>query len=297
MVSKLSKGREAKHLPYALILPGLVLILVILIYPILQGVATSFFRPKGLLPGLGPFVGFDNYSRFLTDREFWNAFRVTLVYVFWCLVGTLSVGLGTALLLNRQFKGRGLARVLMTAPWAVPEVAAALIWIWMLNPDVGIVNLLATKMGLISQNIRWLNQIQWALPTVLVITIWKIFPFSSIVLLTALQSVSDELYEAAAIDGANKFQSFLNVTIPGIRPTLLLLALLVTIWSIKRFALIWITTQGGPVGSTETLVILVYRAAFKFFDLGYAAAIGVVGLSLSLLVTIVFFWLQSRYRD
>jgi len=297
MSIKNQPSRRVEYLPYLLILPGLILILVVLVYPIIQGVATSFFRPKGLLPGAGPFVGLDNYLRLLTDEEFWNALWVTLIYVFWCLVGALSIGLGTALLLNQRFKGRGLARVIMTLPWAVPEVAAALIWIWMLNPDVGIVNLLATRLGLITQHIRWLNQVEWALPTVLVITIWKIFPFSSVVLLTALQSVSDELYEAAAIDGANKFQSFLNITIPGIRPTLLLLALLVTIWSIKRFALIWITTQGGPVGKTETLVIMVYRAAFKFFDLGYAAAIGVVGLCLSILVTVLFFWFQKRYAD
>jgi multiple sugar transport system permease protein len=289
--------RRQSLLPYYMILPGLLLILVILIYPIAQGVITSFFRPKGLLPGLGEFVGLENYGRLLNDESFWNAFRVTIMYVLGCLAGILAMGLATALLLNRRFKGRGVGRVLMTTPWAMPEVAAALIWIWMLNPDVGIVNLLLSRFGLIEQHIRWLNQVEWALPTILVVTIWKLFPLASIVLLAALQGVPEELYEAAAIDGAGALQSFLRITIPGIHSTLLLLALLITVWSIKRFALIWITTQGGPVGRTETLVILVYRSAFKFFDLGYAAAIGVVGLTISILVTIVFFWLQSRYAD
>jgi multiple sugar transport system permease protein len=280
-----------------MILPGLILIFVILIYPIAQGAITSLFRPKGLLPGLGQFVGLENYGRLLGDESFWNAFRVTILYVLGCLVGILSMGLATALLLNRRFRGRGVGRVLMTTPWAMPEVAAALIWIWMLNPDVGIVNLLLSRFGLIEQHIRWLNQVEWALPTILVITIWKLFPLASVVLLAALQGVPEELYEAAAIDGANASQSFLHITIPGIRSNLLLLALLITVWSIKRFALIWVTTQGGPVGRTETLVILVYRSAFKFFDLGYAAAIGVVGLTISILVTIIFFWVQSRYAD
>jgi multiple sugar transport system permease protein len=295
-----TKGRSRRRpimLPYYMILPGLLLILVVLIYPIVQGVITSFYRPKGLLPGFGEFVGLENYGRLVSDESFWNAFRVTIVYVLGCLVGILSIGLATALLLNRRFRGRGVGRVLMTTPWAMPEVAAALIWIWMLNPDVGIVNLLLRRLGLIEQHIRWLNQVEWALPTILLITIWKLFPLASLVLLAALQGVSEELYEAAAIDGAGALQLFRHITLPGIRNTLLLLALLITVWSIKRFALIWITTQGGPVGRTETLVILVYRSAFKFFDLGYAAAIGVVGLTISILVTIIFFWVQSRYAD
>lgn len=292
-----SSRRRAERLPYALVLPALALILVFLILPILLGVGTSLFRPKGLLPGLGTFVGLDNYARLVGDKAFWNSLWVTLVYTAVCLLGTLSVGLGTALLLNGRFEGRVLARVIMTAPWAIPEVAAILIWVWMLNPNYGVVNSIASQLGLISQNIRWLNQVQWALPTVLVITIWKIFPFSTIVLLTALQGVPEELYEVAAIDGAGRLQSFVNVTLPGIRPTLSLLALLVSIWSLKRFSVIWLTTQGGPVGRTETLVILVYRAAFKFFDVGYAAAIGTVGLVLSMVITLLFFWAQKQRAE
>jgi multiple sugar transport system permease protein len=284
-------------LPYLLIFPTLLIILSILIYPIIQGIATSVYRSEGLQPGTGRFVGLDNYLRLLTDKEFWNAVRVTVLYAFWCIVGTLAVGLGTALLLNLRFAGRGLARVIMTLPWAVPEVAASLIWIWMLNPDVGIVNVLATRLGLLTQNIRWLNQIEWALPTMLFVTIWKVFPFSSVVLLTALQAVPEELYEVAAIDGASPVQSFRHVTMPGIRPTLTLLTLLVTIWSLKRFTLIWVMTQGGPVGQTETLGLIVYRTAFKFFDMGYAAAIGVVGLAVSAIVTAVFLWVEQRRTE
>jgi len=290
------RGTE-QHLPYILVLPTLLIILTILIYPIIQGIATSLYRSEGLQPGTGRFVGLDNYLRLLKDKEFWNAARVTVVYAFWCIIGTLGVGLGTALLLNQRFAGRGIARVIMTLPWAVPEVAASLIWIWMLNPDVGIVNVLATRLGLITHNIRWLNQIEWALPTMLFVTIWKVFPFSSVVLLTALQAVPEELYEVAAIDGAGTWHSFRQVTIPGIRPTLTLLTLLVTIWSLKRFTLIWVMTQGGPVGQTETFGLIVYRTAFKFFDMGYAAAIGVVGLAISAIVTAVFLWVEQRRTE
>ena len=288
-----TKHAEAR-LPYLLILPTLVVLVTVLIYPICQGILTSAYRSDGLLPGMGRFVGAANFLRLFYDAEFWNAARVTVTYAFWSIVGTLSVGLGTAVLLHQRFPGRGVARVIITLPWAVPEVATALIWVWMLNPDVGVVNIVATRLGLIAQHIRWLNQVEWALPTMLIVTVWKVFPFSSVVLLTALQAVPEELYEVAAIDGAGRFQSFMHVTLPGIRPMLALLTLLVTIWSLKRFTLIWVMTQGGPVGRTETLGLIVYRTAFKFFDVGYAAAIGVVGLLVSAVITIMFLWLEQR---
>jgi multiple sugar transport system permease protein len=288
-----TKPAEAR-LPYLLILPTLVVILTVLIYPIFQGIVTSLYRSDGLQPGMGRFIGAANFRRLLNDPEFWNAASVTLTYAFWCIVGILGVGLGTALLLHQRFPGRGIARVIMTLPWAVPEVATALIWVWMLNPDVGIVNILAARLGVIAQHIRWLNQVEWALPTMLLVTVWKVFPFSSIVLLTALQAVPEELYEVAAIDGAGRFQAFRHVTLPGIRPTMTLLTLLVTIWSLKRFTLIWVMTQGGPVGRTETLGLIVYRTAFKFFDVGYAAAIGVVGLLVAAAITVLFLWMEQR---
>jgi multiple sugar transport system permease protein len=286
--------RVEARLPYLLILPTLAVILALLVYPIAQGILTSLYRSDGLQPGTGRFVGLEHYRRLLEDQEFWNAARITLAYAFWSIVGSLGVGLGTALLLHQRFPGRGLARVVTTLPWAMPEVATALVWIWMLNPDVGIVNVLATRLGVISHNMRWLNQMEWALPTMLVVTVWKVFPFSAVVLLTALQAVPDELYEVAAVDGAGKLTSFLHVTLPGIRPSLALLTLLVTIWSLKRFTLIWVMTQGGPVGRTETLGLIVYRTAFKFFDLGYAAAVGTVGVLVSAIVTALFLWLERR---
>jgi len=289
-----SWNRKEGYLPYILTFPALIIILVMLIYPIFRGIIISFFDPPGLMPGFGEFVGLENYSRLLQDSNFWISLRTTLIYTICCLVGAVGTGLITALLLNSKFKGRGIARVLMTAPWAIPEVAAVMIWVFMLDPNYGVVNYLMSQAGIIGEYVRWLNQIDTALPTVLFVTIWKIFPFSSIVLLTALQSVPEELYEVAKIDGANLFQTFWNITILSIRPTLMLLSLLVTIWSFKRFSIIWLMTQGGPMRRTESLVVMVYRTAFKFFDTGYAAAIGVLGLVLSLLITTAYFWVQNK---
>ncbi len=163
----------------------------------------------------------------------------------------------------------------------------------MLDPNYGVINYFLKQSGLIETYIRFLNQPNTAFATVLFVTIWKIFPFSSIVILTALQSISHDLYESAQIDGANRWQSFWNVTIPGIKPSLLLLMLLVTIWSLKRFSMIWILTQGGPISLTETLVIFIYKTAFKYFEVGYATTIGVFGLLLSLLIYINYFWMQT----
>lgn len=265
-----------------------------IIYPILRGMLISFFSPPGLTLSLGKFVGLDNYARLLQGASFWISLKTTIIYTICCLIGAVGMGLITALLLNRKFKGRGFARILITVPWAIPEVAAVMIWVFMLDPSYGVVNFLLSKMGIISEYVRWLNQLNTALWTVLFVTIWKIFPFSSIVLLTALQSVPEDLYEAAQIDSANSFQTFWHITIPCIRPTLMLLSLLITIWSFKRFSIIWLMTQGGPMRRTETLVVMVYRTAFKFFDTGYAAAIGVMGLVLSLVITAVYFWAQKK---
>lgn len=281
--------------PYLMISPAVLYLAALLLVPIVLGILTSFFRPHGLLPGFGHFVGLQNYVRLAEDTEFWHSLLVTLEYTVGCLVGAVGVGLGTAVLLNKEFPGRGLARALMTAPWAMPEVAAVLIWIWMMDSNYGVANSLARHLHLIAHNIRWLNQVQWAMPAVLIITVWKIFPLATLVILTALQAVPDELLEAAEIDGANSGQSFWHVTLPLIRPTLLLISLLITVWSLKRFTVIWLTTQGGPVGVTETLPIMVYRAAFKFFDLGYAATIGTVGLLVSLVFAALFVIVQRRF--
>ncbi|GIJ26425.1 sugar ABC transporter [Micromonospora qiuiae] len=259
-------------------------ILVFQAVPLAQEIFLSFTRTTLLNPTESTWVGLDNFVRIFGDEDFHRTLRTTVVYVIACVVGAVGAGLAVALLLNRSFRGRGWARALVTVPWAAPGIAVALIATWMLNPQYGIVNRFLDAIGLGVPGGAILDSPRYALPAILATTIWQLFPFTSVVLLSALQSVPKDLTEAAMVDGAGPWSAFRAVTWPVIRPTVGLLALLMTIWSLRRFELIWLMTKGGPVGATETLVIDLYSQAFDSKELGSAAAIGMVGVVISLIV-------------
>lgn len=264
--------------------PAAVFVLLFQAIPLLQQVYMSFTRTTLLNPTRSEWIGLENYERIFGDPEFHRTLMTTLVYTVVCVIGSVGVGLALALLLNRSFRGRGFARALITVPWAAPGIAVALIATWMLNAQYGIVNRFLYAIGLGVPGGAILDSPQYALPAILVTTIWQLFPFTSVVLLSALQAVPQELTEAATMDGAGRWWNFRAVTWQVIKPTVGLLALLMTIWSIRRFELIWLMTRGGPVGTTETLVIDLYSQAFESQQLGTAAAIGMVGVLISLVI-------------
>ncbi|MFC7383649.1 carbohydrate ABC transporter permease [Sphaerisporangium rhizosphaerae] len=270
--------------PYFFLAPAALFILVFQVVPLAQEVFLSFTRTSLLNPTRSTWVGLDNFTRIFGDADFRRTLLITLVYVVVCVVVAVGTGLAVALLLNKGFRGRGLARALVTIPWAAPGIAVALIAIWMLNPDYGIVNRFLDAVGLGVPGGAILDSPRYALPAVLATTIWQLFPFTSVVLLSALQSVPPHLTEAATMDGAGRWWTFRAVTWQAIKPTVGLLALLMTIWSLRRFELIWLMTKGGPVGATRTLVIDLYSQAFDSKQLGSAAAIGMVGVVISLIV-------------
>lgn len=284
----------AGWVPWAFVGPAVLYLVVFQGYPLLQELRLSLTRTSLLTPTQGRNVGLDNFRDLFAEPDFRHTLFVTGLYVVVCVAGSIAAGLGTAVLLNEKFRGRGIGRSLVMVPWAAPPVAVALIATWMLNAQYGIVNRALGALGLSIGGGSWLDNQSAALPTILLTTVWQLFPFTSVVLLAALQSVPGELKEAAAMDGAGRWRVFQAVTWPTIRPTVGLLTLLMTIWSLRRFELIWIMTQGGPVNATKTLVIDLYRRAFQFSELGSAAAVGMVGLSVSLSVTFVYFWLLRR---
>ncbi len=286
------RRRKITWLPYLLVLPILLYEFVFIIYPIYQGVESSFTKQ----PNIGKpatWTGLDNYRRMLSSDSFWEVTRTTFIYMFAVIIVAIGFGLGSALVLNRQFRGRTGARAIMTLPWAFPDVATVLVFIWMLNPNFGVVNLFWTWLpGATSQN--WLLHPDWALIWVILITAWKGFPFYSLVILAALQTVSPDLQDAARVDGANKFQTFRSVTLPAISPTLLLLTVLAAIFAFKQFTIIWLLTGGGPAGATETIVITVYRTAFRFNNFPYASTYGVAGFLMAFTVALFFLAIQRR---
>jgi multiple sugar transport system permease protein len=280
--------------PYLFVAPLLVYLLLFQAYPLLQELYLSFTSTSLLSPARHQWVGVENYSDLLAMADFRHVLWVTAVYTLACVLLSIGLGLGAALLLDAPFRGRAVARSLVTIPWAAPPVAVSLIFIWIYNGQYGIANHALKLFGSAWGTESWLDSPELALPAVLATTVWQIFPFSSVVILAALQGVSAELREAAVIDGADRLSVFRAVVWPTIQPTVALLALFVTIWSLRRFDLIWLMTQGGPIGSTNTLVIELYRRAFTYRELGAAAAVGMVGLAIALLVTVVYFRYSTR---
>ncbi|HEY5222987.1 MAG TPA: sugar ABC transporter permease [Microbacteriaceae bacterium] len=274
----------SKWTPYLFMAPAALYLLFFQGYPLLRELWLSFTKTSLLNPTDNVWVGVDNFAKIFSSPDFQHTLLTTLIYVVIVVVGTLAAGLGVALLMNGNFRGRGIARALIAIPWAAPAVAVALIATWMLNSQYGIVNRFLNAVGLGVHGGSILDSTAYALPAILVTTIWELFPFVAVVLLSALQSVPKDVQESAMMDGAGVLWSFRVVTWPVIRPTIGLLALLMTIWSIRRFELIWLMTQGGPIGATNTLVIDLYSRAFQLNDLGTAAAVGMVGVVISLFV-------------
>ncbi|MBN8944136.1 MAG: sugar ABC transporter permease [Rhizobiales bacterium] len=280
--------------PYLFAAPIVLYLLVFQAYPLFEEFLLSFTATPLLTPRDGRFVGLDNYRDLFEIGDFRGALATTAIYTVSCVVLAIGTGLLAALLLDAPFRGRGVARALVTLPWAAPPVAVALIFTWMMNAQYGIFSHAQRALGLASGHENWLDNPSLALPAILITTVWQIFPFSCVVILAALQGVSAELREAAIIDGADRLSIFKTVTWPTIQPTVALLALFVTIWSLRRFDLIWLMTQGGPIGATNTLVIELYRQGFVYRELGPAAAVGMIGLSIALVVTSVYFVLEKR---
>jgi multiple sugar transport system permease protein len=267
---------------------------VFILFPIVQQVLTSF---SNNVVGINEvtWVGLRNYERLFEDDDFWFAVQVTFTYMGCVVVGAVFLGLVSALLLNRKFRGRNLARSAIAVPWAFPEISAVLVFVWMCNPTFGVMNVLARLFPGVEANLAWLSDPNMAMPLVIVISIWKAFPFTFLVILAALQAIPRDLYEAADVDGATRLQMLRYITIPEIAPTLLLMAVLMAIFSFKQFTLIWLTTGGGPYGGiTETLVLLIYQTAFRFFDLAYGATLGVAAFIIVLGLTLLFVYAQHR---
>ncbi|MBX3066083.1 MAG: sugar ABC transporter permease [Anaerolineae bacterium] len=285
--------RRRNWLPYMLALPIILYEGIFVFLPIVQEIASSF---TSNIIGGGPvkWVGLANYQRMFSDASFWRSMRVTLTYLAFVVIISVLAGLFSALLLNQRFRGRSLVRGVITLPWAFPDVPTVLVFLWLINPSFGVMNVIVRLIPGITENPKWLQDANLAMPIVIAISAWKAFPFYSLAILAALQAVSAELYEAGKVDGANTFQLFRYITLPGISPTLLLMSLLASIFAFRQYSLIYLTTGGGPGALTETLVIKMYNTAFKFFDFSYGATIGVAGFVVALAITIAYLVLQIR---
>jgi multiple sugar transport system permease protein len=280
-----SLQRQYAFLGILLIAPTLLVFSAVIVYPLISAVYLSLFSIY--TPTLqGHWVGLENFRQMLASSEFWTALRVNIVWT----VGTLSLqivfGVATALLLNQNIWLRSLARSLILFPYFVSTVVAVLIWRWMFNDVYGILNHALLAMGIIDMPVDWLGSMPNAMLSVILIGAWKYFPFVVIAVLARLQTIPIPLYEAATIDGAGAWARFWDVTLPQLRDVLVVITLLRTIWDFKEFDLIYLLTGGGPVTSTQTLPLLVYKQAFGLNAMGTAStyAIGMLVVLLAFMV-------------
>lgn len=290
----LPRPRRLRLLPYALALPIVLYEIALIVYPIIQGVLGSFQQIELASNTAPTWVGLKNYQRMFNDPEFWKVMQTTLIFTGLVIVVAIGAGLATALLFNQPFRFRPIARAALMLPWAFPEVPVVMIFVWILSPQFGVVNLLVRWIPGVTTNPQWLQVPALAMGWVVLISSWKAFPFYSLVILAALQAVPQEIYEAAKVDGASRMQLFWNITIPSISTTLELLVVLASIFSFKQFTIIYLMTGGGPSGSTETIVMRIFNTAFRFYDYSYATAFGVAGFIVSLVIAFFFIILQAR---
>ena len=278
-----------KLFPYLLLIPSLIPIVVILIYPICETFVISLFKMNPMRPDADLFIGLGNYIKLFHEESFFLGLKNSLELTLVTVVGSNLVGLGLALLLNMEFKGRGIFRALVIIPWTLPAVAAVLIWIWILDYQFGVANYILSIAGIVKESIHWLSSTQMAMVSVIIVCIWKQFPISCIMYLASLQTVDHTQYEAAEMDGANLIQKFFCITLPGIAASGGVVLLLTSVWAFREFTIIQIMTNGGPSRATETLVVQSYLEAFNNFNYGYASSLGMITFAISLIFSVVYY--------
>jgi multiple sugar transport system permease protein len=289
------EGRE-RLLGLALISPTMILFLGLIAYPLVASVVLSFYAVD-TLSLRGPFVGLANYAALLRSREFWTAFGNTLIWTAGAVSLQLVLGIGFALMLHGTLFCRALARGLVLFPYLLPTAVAVLVWRWMFNDLYGIVDYVLLATGLVSTPFAWLSRMPDAMISIILVGAWKLFPFVVLAVLARLQTIPEQLYEAARIDGASAWARFWDITLPQLRGVLAIVILLRSIWDFKEFDLIYLMTGGGPATSTETLPLLVYKAAFPLLHLGRGAAVAVAMLLFMLLFFFLYFRSYGREEE
>lgn len=263
----------------AFLAPVAVLVAALVAVP-LAGVLWQSLHHASLIDAtVGGFAGLDNFRMVLDDEHFLPALSHTLVWTVLSVAGEYACGLATALALAQPFRGRALVRGLIILPWVIPIAIAGVNWAWLLNPDYGVLNAWLVRIGILPQPHDWLGHSETALLTVTLVNVWRSFPFYTISLLAALTSIPDDLYEAAALDGAGVVRRFFVITLPHLRTVSLTLIVIHVIWTAINFDFIWVMTQGGPLDATETLPILIYRYAMQEFDIGLACALATLSMA------------------
>jgi multiple sugar transport system permease protein len=280
--------KSSHRLALLFIVPSLIFVAVFTLYPIVESFRLSFYRMILTLPWLGQkMVGWENYLDLWTDPVAWQALRTTLVFVGVTVPSELLVGLGMALVMNEAFRGRGVLRAIVLVPWAIPTVVSSQMWRFIFNDRYGLFNFVLFG-GDTAEYFAPLADPRFAMLAIMAAEIWKTAPFAALIILAGLQTISDEVYEAASIDGATSWQKFRHVTLPLLWPALLLALLFRTIDALRVFDLVFVMTQGGPADATNVLQFYGYKKTFAEGMIGYGSTIAVTVFMISLILALAY---------
>jgi ABC-type sugar transport system permease subunit len=291
------RGHVQKHIiPYILILPSILFLIAIELYPLAVGISEAFLYHNRVQPWATQFIGLQNFETALNTHDVQLALRTSFIMVLGIVALSYALGLLAAILLNQKLRGKAIYRALILVPWIIPPVVSYISWQWMLNDQSGAINLVLMRLGLINpiDPIIWLADPNLAMVSIVIVGSWSRFPFMMITMLAALSAISDDVHEAAALDGANRWQRFRDITFPLILPVSVISTLLQAIWTFNDFALPFVLTGGGPANATTTLVLLAYKEAFRQFNIGYGTSLAVISMVLMLALGTVYLRLQSR---
>ncbi len=264
-----------KTAPYVFVLPGVIALAALIIYPATLALVNSLQTPNGW--------GLENYRNILNDSVVWQALWNTCVFTLLSVIGHYLVGLGIALLINRQIYMESFFRVCFLIPWMFPAVVPGIIWMWMLHGQFGIINALLQRFGFIDRYVSWLGNPHTALPMVIIANIWRGFPILMVTFLAGLQTIPEELYDAADVDGAGSLKKFWYITLPHLRAVSVVMLLIDTIWQFNGFTIVQTMTQGGPGNTTQVLATLIYKYAFNYNMYEAGSALGILLLIIMLI--------------
>lgn len=286
-IRRMSLDASYSILGALLIAPTILIFCAVIVYPLVSAIYLGFFSIY--TPTMeGEWVGFDNYATLLQSGEFWRSLANTFIWTAGTLSLQLVFGISIAMMLHQNLWFRSLLRSLVLFPYFLSTVVAVLVWRWMFNDLYGALNHALMWLGVIDMPVDWLGTMPNAMMSLIFIGAWKYFPFVVIAVLARLQSIPDELYEAATIDGAGRWSRFRDITLPQLREVLIVIILLRTIWDFKEFDLIYLLTGGGPIIATQTLPLMVYKEAFALNQMGGAAAVSVLMMLLMLVFMTIY---------
>jgi multiple sugar transport system permease protein len=284
----LSRGTRETLSNYSYLLPAAICLGGTVFFPILKAIHMSLYQNVLSRPQDYRFIGLGNYLRLLHDPTFWLTLKNSLVWVVFSVGFQFVLGFAVALLLNAEFKGRTFCRTLNLLPWIIPGVVVGLVWEYLYQPNYGPINDILRRVGLLHVPIAWLSDPVYAMGAVIFANIWRGIPFFSIMILAGLQAIPDEVYEAATVDGASITQRFWHVTLPMLRPIIVVATATRIIWTFNYADLIFVMTNGGPANTTQITSSYTLLSAYTDLDFGYAATLSVVLLVIMLVFTVCY---------